>query len=166
MLEEAKSEGEKLGEARMDGDMLEVGVAVPSQIHTLSAGAPQDRRQQSRGQAVPEGDGETLAVCVGAVCEAVAVTHRQIVLGQAPEHCQLPPTHGETEGDTVVLVDCDAVWLRDGLVLGVIEGDTLIVRATEGETLDEENMEDETLGEAVTDGDSLEVGVGVPLQVH
>ena len=80
------------------------------------------------------------------------MTHWQIVLGKAPEHCQLPPTQGETDGDCVQLTEGDAVTL----------GVSLVEAVKEGETLEEAKTEGETLGESRMDGDMLEVGVAVP----
>ena len=152
MLEEDVSEGE----------MLDVMVGVPSQMQTLSLGAPQERRQQSCGQAVPEGDGETLAVCVGAVCEAVGVTHWQIVLGQAPEHSQLPPTQPVTEDETVALMLRERLVVAERLSVDEADREAVSDRVTEAEELDDDEDVDVMLVEDEKEGEMLDVLVGVP----
>ena len=47
-------------------------------------GEPQERRQQSAGQDVLEGEAVALDVCVGAVCEGVGVTQVQTMSGKLP----------------------------------------------------------------------------------
>ena len=71
-------------EGLADGVALDVVLGVPSQMQKPSVGAPQERRQQSAGQDVLEGEAVALGDCVGAVCEGVGVTQVQTMSGKLP----------------------------------------------------------------------------------
>ena len=67
-----------------DAATLGVGEGVPLQMQEPSVGAPQERRQQSAGQDVVDGEAVMLGDCVGAVAEGVGVMQVQTMLGKVP----------------------------------------------------------------------------------
>ena len=125
MLADTEKESEGVAEMLGEGELLDdaaalgVGDGVPLHIQKPSVGAPQERRQQSAGQDVVDGEAVIVGDCVGAVAEGVGVTQVQTMLGKLPTQTNVLPTQGETDAETEALAvaleeelgDADSVTL-------------------------------------------------------